>query len=161
MAKNLKNTNKDVKVMLAFNQLTSIVPIHRVNQLSDKCLRKDVIFHNLSEKVFDQPRLLNILTMKIKQWLKLSKSEFTYALAGYIYYCKDDFKKAEEYFLKAINKDPQNLDNWFDLAFSLYHQGENKYNLAKKILFNFDYCSMHFKNKRVSLKGLEAVLVNL
>jgi len=141
--------------------LTGILPSHRTNRLLDKCIRKDVIFQNLAEKVFDNPRLLDLLTIKIKYWLRLSKSEFIYALAGYIYYCRDDFKRAEGYFMKAINKRLQNLDNWFDLALSLYHQEEKKHKLAKKILFNFDYCLKYFKNKRVSLKALETVFINL
>jgi len=161
MAKNSKRDNKDIKIMLEFTRLTSIIPAHGTNRLSDKCIRKDIIFHNLSEKAFDQPKLLDLLTIKIKQWLKLNKSEFTYCLAGYIYYCKDDFKKAEKYFLKAIDRNPQNLDNWFDLAFSLYHQDDRKYDLAKKILFNFDLCLSGFKDKPVSLKALETFLKQL
>jgi len=146
------------KVKKEFYKITRILPIHRTNFLEEKEIRKDIIFDFLAEKVFDNPELLDFLSKKIKKWLSWNKTEFTYCLAGYIYYIKDDFTTASRYFLNAIQKNPQNLDNWFDLAFSLYHQGQNKHNLGKGILFNFDYCLEFFKDKKVNLKTLETAL---
>ncbi len=59
------------------------------------------------------------------------------ALAGYLCYIKEDFKKAKMYFLKCVNLNPQNLDNWIDLAFIFRHLGDDK--LANGILFNYDH----------------------
>lgn len=152
-----KTGNKDLRIKAEFYRLTKMIPLHETNRLEERSLRKDVIFHDLAEKAFDNPKLLDLLAMKIKAWLRLSRSEFTYALAGYIYYCKDDFKRAEKYFLRAINENPRNLDNWFDLAFSLYHQEEARNNLAKKILFNFDRYYKYFRSRRASLKAIVAL----
>lgn len=118
------------------------------------------IFNSLAEKVFDNPDLLKLLTIKIKKWLRLEKNEFTYSLAGYIYYFKEEFCKAERYFIKAINLNPLNLYNWFNLAFSLYHQGEKKHIFGKKILFNFDYFIKFFKDKKVNTKNLKEIFKN-
>jgi len=139
------------QVRLEFYKITKILPVWKGN----------ILFDCLAEKVFDNTKLLNLLEMKIKCWLKLEKSEFTYSLAGYIHYFKEDFSKAERYFLKAITKNPQNLSNWFSLAFSLHHQGDKKHNLGKKILFNFDKCSEFFKNKKVTLGEIKIFLKSL
>lgn len=149
------------KIKKEFFEITHILPLHSTNRLKDMHIRKDNLFNSLGEKIFDNPRLLDLLTIKIKRWLKLEKSETIYSLAGYIYYFKDDFSKAESYFLKAINSNPVNLDNWFDLAFSLYHQGDKKNNIGKEILFNFDYCIKIFKGRNVSTKDLYKTLKNL
>ena len=154
-----KNSEKRVK--LDFFRLTGIAPFHRTNKISDNCVSKNVLFQSLAEKIFDTPKLLEFLERKVKRWLDLDKSEFTYVLAGYIYYFKEDFKTADKYFLKAININPENLDIWFCLAFSLYHQQEKEYNLAKKILFNFDYCIDVFKDTPVSMKALRGSLKGL
>lgn len=147
--------NKDLltkkKIELEFYRITRLLPIQRNN----------AIFDYLAEKVFDTPRLLDLLEIKIKHWFKLEKNEFTYSLAGYIYYFKEEFSKAQRYFLKAIIKNPKNLDNWLNLAFSLYHQEDKKYNLAKKILFNFDYCISYFSNKEANIRTLKTFLRSL
>ncbi|MCM8797658.1 MAG: hypothetical protein NC923_07295 [Candidatus Omnitrophica bacterium] len=143
-----------------FMMIAGFKPLHPTNRVCDFNLRKDIIFSCLAEKIFDNPRLLHVLMKKMKYWLVSEKSELTYAMAGYLYYIKEDFKGAERYFLKAINENKENLDNWFDLAFSLYHQLDKKHNLGKMILFNFDFCVENFKNKKVNLKELEKALRN-
>ena len=149
------------KIKKEFFRLTRIPPIHRTNFLQDKQIRRDEIFHPLADRAFDYPQLLEILVKKAKIWLKMDKSEFTFCLAGYIYYLKQDFKSAENCFLKAIEKNPLNLDNWFDFAFSLYHQNKAKHELAKSIFFNFDifiqlYTSPSYK--RCNLRRIRALI---
>jgi len=153
-----------MNVKSEFFKITRIYPVHLTNRLSDRYIRRDMVFTQMGNKVFDNHNLLNILLKKINDWLKLEQGEFTYVLAGYIYYLKEDFLKAEKYFLKAAGENPQNLDNWLDLAFSLYHQGDKKNRLAKKILFNFDYCVNFFSSgnyKNISRKLLETALKKL
>lgn len=150
-----------ITVKKDFIELTQILPLHSTNKLEDRCSRKDIISEKLAERIFDNPSLLDLLKIKIGHWLKLHKGELTYSLAGYIYYFKDEFLRSEKYFLKAVNKNPENLDNWFDLAFSLYHQGLRKHNLAKQILFNFDFCVKFFNRKPISLKSIESKLRHL
>lgn len=138
-------------------RITGIFPLRSTNNLKDKEIRKDVIFPLLSEKVFDHPRLLNILLKKIKKWLYLNRGELTYCLAGYLYYIKEDFRRAKYYLLKAIAKNPQNLDNWFDLAFSLYHLGKADQKLAKGILFNFPLFIKFYTNTE---NGKQKISIN-
>ncbi|MDD5099101.1 MAG: hypothetical protein PHP35_02055 [Candidatus Colwellbacteria bacterium] len=138
-----------------------ILPEHRVNRFEDNCIRADYIFDYMAERVFDNPRLLDLLSIKIKKWLAIEKSEFTYALAGYISYLKEDFAQAEGFFIKALNFEPENIDTWLDLAFSLYHQNNRKIRLALKILFNFDTCAKSFRNKKITLGALEKTMDKL
>lgn len=145
------------KIKSEFLRITGINPIHETNHLEDREIQKDNIFHLLAERVFDHPRLLNALDMKIKKWLSIEKNEFTYILAGIIYYLKDNFSKASIYFLRAVNENSENLDNWFFWAFSLYHQNLQKHNLGKFILFYFEDIIRYYriKKEKISLKKLE------
>ena len=131
--------NKDSIVKKEFFLITKILPLRRINLLKDNQARRDAIFPLLADKVFDHPELLGILKRKVKEWLKKDKSEFTYLIVGYTYYLSQNFKQAEACLFKALEKNPRNLDIWFDFAFSLYHQGKAKHELAKEILFNYDY----------------------
>lgn len=122
-----------------FYALTGILPLHFTNRLQDKCINKDAIFNALAEKTFDMPRLLDLLFLKIKHWLKSEDGEFVFFLAGCIYYCRQEYCIAEKYFRKALRKNPYNLDNLFALAFSMYHQGQKKHAAAKKMIFDFQH----------------------
>lgn len=130
--------NRQNRVKKEFLKITGILPVHLTNKLGDKTIRKDMVFNLLAEKVFDHPMLLDLLLKKIGGWVASDKTEFVFSLAGYIYYLKEDFAKARDFFLKAIEKNPPNLDNWFDYAFALYHLNEGEQKLAKDILFKFN-----------------------
>jgi tetratricopeptide (TPR) repeat protein len=146
-----------MKARKEFFRITNITPLRLTNRIEDNVLRKDVIFNSLANRVFDSPRLLDLLTVKLESWLAREHDEFIYALAGYIYYLRKEYGTAEKYFLKAVNKNPLNLDNWYDLAFSLYHQGDRKYRLAKRILFNLEGCC-RISPKKITLKSLQDFL---
>ncbi len=154
----LKKNKNPRSIEREFFRITGILPFHPSNVLNDRFIRKDKIFDRLAKKVFDHPGLLEFLIEKTKKWQKLPMNESTCALMGYIYYCKEDFKQAEKYFLKAIQMNPWNLDNWFDFAFSLYHQNKEKHKLAKGILFNFDWCVRFFSNQKINFKSLKRAL---
>jgi tetratricopeptide (TPR) repeat protein len=147
------------KVREEFFRISKVIPFHPTNRLEEKILRKSRIFDLLTLAVFDNPHILKLLSLRLCEWLKIDRSEFIYVVAGYIYYLQEDFLEAEKYFLKAISLNPDNLDNWYDLAFSLYHQDNRKFSLAKEILFNFDRCIRIFRNKKVTLKKLEQLLI--
>jgi len=105
-----------------------------------------------------------VLKGKIKKWLRLSNRETVLALAGYVYYLDNDFIKAEGYFCKCVEKNPKNIDNWVDLVFSLYHQGDKKNRMAKAILFNFDLFIRRFKTfkgRKCGLTILERIYKDL
>lgn len=136
------------------------LPQRQANSLKDRVQRKDVIFSFLAEKVFDYPLFLRVFKKKIDYWLSIDNSETVLALAGYIYYLDSNFVKAENFFYQCIDKNWDNLDNWIDLAFCLYHQCERKNNLAKGILFDFDIFIKKFINincKKINLAKLEEI----
>jgi len=140
--KDVTNINKE------FYKITRISLVRKTNYLSDGIRRKDVIFPGLAVETFDNPRLLKTLTEKIEKWTKITQDEAICAIAGYIYFLKEDFRKAKNFFKKAIEKNPDNLDNWLDLAFTLYHLGAKEEKLAKAIIFNFDvFISIYSKTK--------------
>lgn len=125
----------------------------QTNFTADRIERKDSIFPLLAALYFSSPESFNKLRIKIKDWLKDDQSETILALAGYIYYLYEDFKKAKEYFLEAISLNPDNLDNWIDLAFALRHNGE--YELSRGVLFNYDYVIYYYKY--LNLKGCKYI----
>lgn len=148
-----------------FKKLTLLsLPERETNKLEDKIQRKDSVFPFLTDTIFDHPRLLIVLKKKIKYWLTQDNSETVLALAGYIYYLDDAFIKTEGYFCKCVEKNPKNIDNWVDLAFSLYHQGDKKNRMAKAILFNFDLFIGSFKtskDRKCNLTILERIYNDL
>ena len=154
----IKGRRNKINVKKEFLSITSILPLRLKNDLSDGIIRKDAVFDLLAEKVFDHPQLLRLLLKKIKRWLKCEKNEFIFSLFGYVHYLNKDFRKAEKSFLKSVNLSPGNLDNWFDLAFSLYHQSDYRNCLAKKILFNFDYCAKLSGKRKISLNRIKRLL---
>lgn len=121
----------------------------RANLLSDKIERKDPFFSLLTILYFSDRIRFNKLKQRINYWLRKEESETLFALAGYIYYIAEDFNKAKKFFLKTIQLNPNNLDNWFDLAFTLRHLGDCE--VSHGILFNFDY-AIHYYNY-LGLKG--------
>lgn len=116
---------------------------HYTNYLYDKEERNDLLFSKLANFYFSDRQSFLKLCRKIKNWLKKEHSETLFALGGYIYYISEDFKKAKKCFLKAIYLNPDNFDNWIDLAFTLRHTGE--YRVSNGILFNYDYLMHYYK----------------
>jgi len=141
-----------------FFKITQLLPVNTTNRVGDNCIQKDAVFDLLGEKVFDNPRLLDLLFLKLRRWIKEEKGEFIFALAGYLYYYAEKYNIAEGYLIRYLNANPKNLDIWFRLAFSLYHQGRRKHLLGKKILYNFDSCIYNFKDKKITVKKLEEFL---
>lgn len=111
----------------------------QTNSLLEKIVKKDQLFEDLARLYFDKPKKFGQLSKEILPLInqKENPDETLLALAGYLYYIQENFKKAKIYFLKCVNLNPQNLDNWIDLAFTLRHLGNDK--LANGILFNYDY----------------------
>ena len=134
--------------------------VRETNYLSDRVRRKDFIFPRLAEKMFDNPKSLKLLIEKVRTWIKISDDETVYAAAGYIYYLNSDFQKAKIFFAKAIEKNPDNLDNWLDLAFALYHTGKKEEKLAKAIIFNFDFFLKIYKKTKGRLTNKYLFSIN-
>jgi len=130
----------DTFIQKQFQKITSFKLIEReTNHLSENIHRKDSLFEKLTRFYFDYPEKFARLCQEILPLIEKESNpdETILALVGYLYYLQEKFQKAKIYFLKCVNLNPQNLDNWIDLAFTLRHLGENK--LANGILFNYDY----------------------
>lgn len=146
--------NRQKTVKAEFFRITGIPPFYKTNFLADKKIRGNYIFGSLAEKIFDHPRLLGLLSKKIAHWLRWDDSAFTLALAGYIAYLDERYHEAEQFFLRALKKDKRNIDLWFDLAFSLYHQDEKQQKLAHDILFKHKELAERFPKNKLHLQGI-------
>jgi len=119
-----------------FFEITGFLPGQRLtNTLEEKELRKDRLFQSLANLVFDSPEILGLLKSRAGRWLELENSERMKALAGYIAYLDEDFQGAASLFMGAVTMNPDNLDSWLDLAFSLYHLSDP---MGYAIIFNYD-----------------------
>lgn len=132
------NVLREFKNIAGFELLS-----RQTNYLSDRIERKDNFFSQLAGLYFSDRKAFQKIQQRIKAWLEREQAETIFALAGYTYYISENFKKAKNYFLKAISLNPDNLDNWLDLAFILRHSGESK--ISETILFHFDYVIYYYK----------------
>lgn len=136
---NFLTLNKRFKKITGFD-----LEVRRTNFLEDERGRADNLLEALSRLYFDYPVKIRRLKKEIKKQLLLEeKSETLWALAGYLAYLTEDFKSAKNFFLKAVSLNPDNFDNWQDLAFVLRHLGEEKESYG--IFFNFDYVIYYYK----------------
>jgi tetratricopeptide (TPR) repeat protein len=142
------------KVKRDFLRTARVSPRYETNTSEKRLTRGNYILAALAEKVFDHPRLLELLEKKIKLWLAEDNSAFTLALAGYIAYLGERYSRAESFFLKALQKDPENIDLWMDLAFSLFHQNEKKQKLAHDILFKHKELAETFPKNNICLSEI-------
>lgn len=132
--------------------------LRRTNFLVDETERKDNLFEDLSRLYFDSPSKVKLLEKRLKQWLFLDsdrEQETLFSLAGYVFYSQEKFKKAKEFFLKTIKLNPDNYDNWRDLAFALRHIGED--DVAYGIFFNFDYVIHYYKHFNLQKLGYQEI----
>ncbi|MFA5038952.1 MAG: hypothetical protein WC732_04665 [Candidatus Omnitrophota bacterium] len=137
---------------------TGILPYYRPNELSSRLIRGNSLMDSLAEKVFDHPELLVLLRKKVAYWLSWDHSDFTFCLAGSVYYLAEQYKKAEQLFLKGLAKNTKNIDLWLDLAFSLYHQGTDKQELAREIIFSHKELAALPGPEKLSLTSIKARL---
>lgn len=132
------------------------------NYLTEGIERKDPLFSQLTLFYVYHDKDFYTIKAKIKEWLLWEESETIYALAAYIYYISENFKKAKKYFLKAIRANPRNFDNWIDLAFALRHLGE--YKISNVILFDFDYVIhyySHFNFKKCNYAQIKKMILKI
>ncbi len=139
------------KIKRDFLRTARVSPRYETNTADKRMTRGNYMLDALAEKIFDHPRLLELLEKKIKLWLAEDDSAFTLALAGYIAYLGERYIRAESFFLKALRKDPENIDLWMDLAFSLFHQDEKKQKLAHDILFKHKELAEGFPKDNIRL----------
>jgi len=141
----------DDSIQKKFQKITSFeLKKRQTNSLLEKIVRKDQLFEDLAKLYFDKPKRFDQLSKEILPLInqKRNLDETLLALAGYLHYIQEDFKKAKICFLKCIRLNPQNLDNWTDLAFTLRHLGDDK--LANGILFNYNYIAHYYQFFKLS-----------
>ena len=125
-----------------FAELTA----HRLDERASNLLehrqeRRDVVFFVLADCALQDKPFLERLTRLSAQWLQRCPCETTRAIAAYTAYLRDDYGRAATYLLACIADNPQNLDNWVDLAFALNHMADP---LGRHILFNHDEYIIRF-----------------
>ncbi len=105
------------------------------NRLTDHLERVDLTFFGLAEKAFEDPDFPERLVRASAQWLTRCPCETTRAVAAYAAYLREDYARASTLLMGCIVDNPENLDNWVDLAFAFNHQAIP---LGRHILFNHD-----------------------
>ena len=111
------------------------LPSHGSNVLEARSVRVDQVFEGVADSLFRDPSRGEALWRFSLQWLARCNCELTRALAGYVAYCREDYPRATVHLLSAVAANPDNLDNWVDLAFSLAHQGDP---LGLQLLFDHE-----------------------
>ncbi|MGE5279683.1 MAG: hypothetical protein ACM3L6_02925 [Deltaproteobacteria bacterium] len=111
---------------------------HRTNLLADLVRRKDTCFDLLTRLYLEKPEGFSLFRKRLSAYLRRHRgAEYLFASAGYAAYLGSSFPAACRWFLKAVQENPENLDNWMDLAFALRHAGAEE--MSNGILFHFDY----------------------
>jgi len=130
---------------------------HQTNALGDFVARKDTCFDFLTRLSFNDVEQFALFKRQLPAMLKEYRGEeWVLAWAGYIAYIERDYAAACAWFLKAAEMNPENLDNWMDLAFALRHAGHTS--TSTGIFFNFDYVIHYvrtFGMPRGGLRGLK------
>ncbi|HAJ56656.1 MAG TPA: hypothetical protein DCL35_02675 [Candidatus Omnitrophica bacterium] len=124
-----------------------------INRIEEGVTRKDPLFDEIARYYFFDKKKFTAVHKSIQAWLKKHKTEEAHALAGYASYLDGDFKGSTRFFLKTVAANPDNLDNWMDLAFSLRHQGEIA--MSYTILFHFDLAIHYYKRLRLRTGDLK------
>lgn len=145
----------DLKTKKGFFLITGTVLEDRVtNFLREQIIRRDMLFPRLARLYStDKARF-----SRFSEWLNTLKddsSETIAALSGYALYIQEDFVKACSHFLKALNLNPENLDNWIDLAFCMRHLGYTAE--SRTILFEYDYCIYYYKFLKLHAADLTTI----
>ncbi len=126
---------------------------HETNALDDYTKRKDLCFDFLIRLYFRDAKEFSLLRRHLPVLLKRNRGEeWVLACAGYVAYLGQDYEAACRWFLKAIEANPVNLDNWMDLAFALRHAGDAE--TSTGILFNFDYVLYYARTFGLPGRGL-------
>lgn len=111
------------------------LPERRPNRLEDGQPRLDTTFQMLSGWCFDRPESLEPLRAWARDGARRLPRPRTFELLGYLEYLACDWTAAARAFMRSLEDEPENLDAWVDLAFSLKHAGLP---LGESILFDHD-----------------------
>ncbi len=131
---------------------------HRTNALDDYTRRKDICFDFLMRLYYSDAKQFALLKRHLPVLVKKSRGEeWALACAGYIVYLGQDYEAACRWFLRAVEANPANLDNWMDLAFALRHAGDA--GTSTGILFHFDYVIHYARTFGLPGRGLGGLKV--
>ncbi len=111
------------------------LPGRRPNRLEEGQPRLDVTFQMLSGWCFDNPGALEPLRDWARDLVGRHPRPRAFEVLGYLEYLARDWNAAARAFMRSLDEEPENLDAWVDLAFSLKHAGLA---LGESILFDHD-----------------------
>ncbi len=112
-----------------------LLPPRVANPLEEGAARLDTLFQTLASWAFDHPQALEPLCARARQWVERWPEPRTWELSGYLEYLAGDWAAAARAFMASLDQEPENLDAWVDLGFSLKHLGLA---LGESILFDHD-----------------------
>jgi|GEM_PF-973372 len=150
-------TRKTPKTKDVLRDLTVRGPFwHRPNALDDYTKRKDICLDFLTRLYYNDARQFAFLKQGVPALLKKSRhAEWALACAGYVAYLQEEYGAASRWFLRCVEANPANLDNWMDLAFALRHTGEAA--TSNGILFYFDYVIHYARTFGLAGRGLPSL----
>ncbi len=123
-------------VAAEFYELTGwLLPERLANRLEEGQPRLDSVFQTLSLWGFDHPEHLEVTRQWAREMVQRRPEPRTFELLGYLEYLSHDWSAAARAFMRSLDLEPENLDAWVDLAFSLKHAGLP---LGEAILFDYD-----------------------
>ena len=118
-----------------FSRVGWVLPPRRPNLLAERCARQDRTFPALATWCFDHPDRLEPLRSWAADEARDRPGPRTWELLGYLEYLCGQWSAAARAFMRSLEVEPENLDAWVDLAFSLKHAGLP---LGDAILFDHD-----------------------
>lgn len=112
----------------------------------------ETLFEAVSRLFFENRKAFYYLKEKALEAAKNEKNALILSTAGYFCYVDCDFKKAGDFFQKAINLQPEDLEQWLCLAFCLRQSGrENGFN---NIVLNYKNIITEFINGKIKINKL-------
>lgn len=112
----------------------------------------ETLFEEVSRLFFENRKSFYYLKEKAIEAAKNEKDALIFSAAGYFCYVDCDFKKARDFFQKAISLQPEDLEQWFCLAFCLRQLGEE--GGFNKIMLKYDDIITEFINGKIKINKL-------
>jgi tetratricopeptide (TPR) repeat protein len=97
-----------------------------VNLITNPQCKDDHINNLLSYLNLSKQKLNKAKNLLIKGLKSNSKYELFWAVLGSVFYHLEDYQKSIKCFLKTIEINKENIDNWIDLGFSYRANGNFK-----------------------------------
>ncbi len=138
---------------LLFRNLTGKNLLKRAADYKSEDEIDETLFEAVSRLFFEDRKNFCYLKEKALEAAKNEKKDaLIFSAAGYFCYVDCDFKKARDFFRKAIELNPNDLEPWLCLAFCLRQLGnEGSFN---NIVMHYDNIIKDFIDEKIDINKL-------